>query len=56
MLPAVIDALIAAVRADELDDLFKQAAKADGLGKLARPSDHSDRQHSASRNWCISRL
>ena len=32
-LPAVIDALIAAVRAGELDDLFSQAAKARVVGK-----------------------
>jgi hypothetical protein len=32
-LPAVIDALIAAVRAGELDDLFSQAAKAGTIGK-----------------------
>jgi hypothetical protein len=32
-LPAVIDALIAAVRAGELDDLFVQASKARGAGK-----------------------
>jgi hypothetical protein len=32
-LPNVIDALIAAVRAGELDDLFSQAAKAGTIGK-----------------------
>src|SRR4029077_17067647 len=32
-LPAVIDALIAAVRAGELDDLFNQAAKTSAVGK-----------------------
>jgi hypothetical protein len=32
-LPALIDALIAAVRAGELDDLFTQAAKAGAIGK-----------------------
>jgi hypothetical protein len=32
-LPALIDALIAAVRAGELDDLFSQAAKAGAIGK-----------------------
>ena len=32
-LPAVIDALIAAVRAGELDDLFSQAAKTGAVGK-----------------------
>ena len=32
-LPAVIDALIAAVRAGELDDLFGQAAKTSAVGK-----------------------
>jgi hypothetical protein len=32
-LPAVIDALIAAVRAGELDEVFSQAAKAGGIGK-----------------------
>jgi hypothetical protein len=32
-LPARIDALIAAVRAGELDDLFSQAAKAGAIGK-----------------------
>ena len=32
-LPTVIDALIAAVRAGELDDLFAQAAKAGTIGK-----------------------
>lgn len=32
-LPAVIDALIAAVRAGELDDHFTQAAKTGGIGK-----------------------
>ena len=32
-LPALFDALIAAVRAGELDDLFSQAAKAGTIGK-----------------------
>ena len=32
-LPAVIDALIAAVRAGELDELFGQAAKSSAVGK-----------------------
>jgi hypothetical protein len=32
-LPAVIDTLIAAVRAGELDDLFSQAAKTGVVGK-----------------------
>jgi hypothetical protein len=32
-LPAVIDALIAAVRAGELDDLFSQTAKSGPIGK-----------------------
>jgi hypothetical protein len=32
-LPAVIDALISAVRAGELDDLFSQAAKSGTIGK-----------------------
>jgi hypothetical protein len=32
-LPAVIDALIAAVRAGELDDLFTQAARTGPIGK-----------------------
>jgi hypothetical protein len=32
-LPSVIDALIAAVRAGELDDLFSQAAKTGAIGK-----------------------
>jgi hypothetical protein len=32
-LPAVIDALIAAVRAGQLDELFSQAAKAGTIGK-----------------------
>ena len=32
-LPAVIDALIAAVRAGELDDLFGHAAKTSAVGK-----------------------
>jgi hypothetical protein len=32
-LPAVIDALIAAVRAGELDDMFSQAAKTSAVGK-----------------------
>jgi hypothetical protein len=32
-LPALIDALIAAVRSGELDELFSQAAKAGAIGK-----------------------
>jgi Family of unknown function (DUF6641) len=32
-LPAVIDALIAAIRAGELDDLFSQASKTGAIGK-----------------------
>ena len=32
-LPAVIDTLIAAVRAGELDDIFSQAAKTGAIGK-----------------------
>jgi hypothetical protein len=32
-LPAVIDTLIAAVRAGELDDIFSQAAKTGAVGK-----------------------
>ena len=32
-LPALIDTLIAAVRADELNDLSSQAAKAGAIGK-----------------------
>ena len=32
-LPALIDALVAAVRAGELDDLFSQSAKAGVIGK-----------------------
>ena len=32
-LPALIDALVAAVRSGELDDLFSQAAKAGAIGK-----------------------
>jgi hypothetical protein len=35
-LPAVIDTLIAAVRAGELDDLFSQAAKSGGIGKPSK--------------------
>jgi hypothetical protein len=35
-LPAVIDTLIAAVRAGELDDLFSQAAKTGGIGKARK--------------------
>ena len=35
-LPAVIDTLIAAVRAGELDDLFSQAAKAGTIGKARK--------------------
>jgi hypothetical protein len=33
MLPALIDTLIAAVRAGELDELFNQAAKTGSIGK-----------------------
>ena len=35
-LPAVIDILIAAVRAGELDDLFSQAAKTGSIGKARK--------------------
>ena len=35
-LPAVIDTLIAAVRAGELDDLFSQAAKSGSIGKTRK--------------------
>ena len=35
-LPAVIDTLIAAVRAGELDDLFSQAAKTGSIGKARK--------------------
>jgi hypothetical protein len=35
-LPTVIDALIAAVRAGELDDLFSQAAKTGAIGKARK--------------------
>lgn len=35
-LPAVIDALIGAVRAGELDDHFSQAAKTGGIGKARK--------------------
>ncbi len=35
-LPAVIDTLIAAVRAGELDDLFSQAAKSGSIGKARK--------------------
>jgi hypothetical protein len=35
-LPAVIDALIAAVRAGELDELFVQAAKTSAVGKAKK--------------------
>lgn len=35
-LPAVIDILIAAVRAGELDELFGQAAKAGTIGKARK--------------------
>jgi len=35
-LPAVIDTLITAVRAGELDDLFNQAAKTGAIGKARR--------------------
>jgi hypothetical protein len=35
-LPAVIDTLIAAVRAGELDDLFSQAAKTGSIGKAKK--------------------
>jgi hypothetical protein len=35
-LPAVIDTLIAAVRAGELDDILSQAAKTGAVGKPRR--------------------
>lgn len=35
-LPAIIDALIGAVRAGELDDHFSQAAKTGGIGKARK--------------------
>ncbi|WP_008545174.1 hypothetical protein [Bradyrhizobium sp. CCGE-LA001] len=35
-LPAVIDALIGAVRAGELDEHFSQAAKTGGIGKARK--------------------
>jgi hypothetical protein len=35
-LPTVIDTLIAAVRAGELDDLFSQAAKTGTIGKVRK--------------------
>jgi hypothetical protein len=35
-LPAVIDTLIAAVRAGELDELFSQAAKTGSIGKARK--------------------
>jgi hypothetical protein len=35
-LPTVIDTLIAAVRAGELDELFSQAAKTGSIGKARR--------------------
>jgi hypothetical protein len=35
-LPAVIDTLIAAVRATELDELFSQAAKTGAFGKVRK--------------------
>jgi hypothetical protein len=35
-LPTVIDTLIAAVRAGELDDLFSQAAKTGTIGKTRK--------------------
>ena len=35
-LPAVIDTLIAAVKAGELDDLFNQAAKTGSIGKVKK--------------------
>jgi hypothetical protein len=35
-LPAVIDTLISAVRAGELDDLFNQAAKTGTIGKAKK--------------------
>lgn len=37
-LPAVIDTLIAAIRAGELDDVFSQAAKAGAVGKPKKAS------------------
>ena len=39
-LPAVIDTVIAAVRAGELDELFSQAAKTGRSGRHARRLDH----------------
>jgi hypothetical protein len=44
-LPAVIDALIAAVRAGELDDLFSQAAKAGTIGKKKALNHQSAGRH-----------
>jgi hypothetical protein len=38
-LPTVIDTLIAAVRAGELDDLFSQAAKTGSIARRKRPLD-----------------
>ena len=35
-LPGVIDTLMAAVRAGELDELFSQAAKSGGIGKVRK--------------------
>lgn len=35
-LPAVIDTLIAAVRAGELDEVFSQAAKTGSIGKARK--------------------
>jgi hypothetical protein len=35
-LPAVIDTLISAVRAGELDELFNQAAKTGSIGKARK--------------------
>jgi hypothetical protein len=35
-LPTVIDTLIAAVRAGELDELFSQAAKTGSIGKARK--------------------
>ena len=42
-LPTVIDTLIAAVRAGELDELFSQAAKSGTIGKAKRLLDHRSR-------------
>ena len=42
-LPTVIDTLIAAVRAGELDDLFSQAAKTGRSARRARQHNHWSR-------------